>query len=141
MYVPAERLIRWLIRVLNLLLAVLERRTRSGPLEPPRPPEGPPPQPAPPTLPPHRSPYAAAAAAEAEADRRGAVRRYPPPSTRPYAPPRWHQPEQPEPPAGRHTGAAHRLTQGRRRAELWLATHGIDTGPRRIHGVPVGGPR
>ncbi|MEW2089302.1 hypothetical protein AB0932_03260 [Streptomyces sp. NPDC006682] len=29
-----------------------------------------------------------------------------------------------------------RLQRQRRRA-LWLATHGIDTGPRRIHGVKV----
>jgi hypothetical protein len=83
-----------------------------------------------PDLPRHRSPYAAAAAASA-ADRAGATRRYPPPSPRPYAPAAWHAPE----------NAASRLTQGRRRAELWLATVGIDAGPRRIHGVLVGAER
>ncbi|ANZ18301.1 hypothetical protein O1L44_20805 [Streptomyces noursei] len=31
-----------------------------------------------------------------------------------------------------------RLQRGRRRA-LWLSTHGIDAGPRRIHGVEVAG--
>lgn len=40
-----------------------------------------------------------------------------------------------------HTNAAKRLTQGRRRAELLLATYGIDAGPRRIHGVTVGAVR
>jgi hypothetical protein len=75
-----------------------------------------------PALPRHRSPYAAEAAAEAEADRTGAARRYPPPGPRTYAPAVYHVPRRPEP----QTSAAKRLTQGRRRAELWLATVNVD---------------
>jgi hypothetical protein len=52
-------------------------------------------------------------------------------TTRRYAPAVWHIPQE---------CAAGRLTQGRRRAELWLATHGLDAPwPVRPHGVTLGG--
>ncbi|GAA3372363.1 hypothetical protein GCM10020367_26990 [Streptomyces sannanensis] len=44
-------------------------------------------------------------------------------------------------PRGRHRARPYdshqRRQRRRRRRALWLATYGIDTGPRRIHGVEV----
>lgn len=143
----------WLVRFLRWLLSVLEHPSRdaddtAADAFPDDVPTDVPAAPAPPARAPYaesrrrpRSPYAAMAAAEAEADRVGAVRRWPPPSPRPYAPARWHIEEdrfaRQSPPTA-PASAAQRFTQGRRRAELWLATVGIDAGPRVIHGVPVG---
>jgi hypothetical protein len=145
----------WIVRTLRRLPAALDRPAPDRPaLDRPAPDQKPEPvcgaapvapsassapcdchRPA--SLPRHRSPYAAEAAAEAAADRWGAGRRYPPPGPRRYALARWHQPEvagRPAPPA-RGTDAALRLTRGRRRAELWLATAGVDAGPRVPHGA------
>lgn len=134
----------WLIRLLRWLLTAVEVPDIPAGLLPPAPcgclalaalPASPP-------LPAHRSPYAAESAAEAEADRVGAVRRWPPPSPRPYVTIRWHHEgvrrAQPVPPTA-PASAAQRLTEGRRRAELRLSTRAIDAGRLRTHGVPVGG--
>ncbi|MER6014798.1 hypothetical protein [Streptomyces bluensis] len=40
-------------------------------------------------------------------------------------------------PAERRARKDHRHQQRQRRRALWLAVHGIDVGPRRIHGVEV----
>jgi hypothetical protein len=133
-----SRLVRLLVRLLTALLTFLD---------PPHPgtagPAAPlaavvPPMPSrPPSVPLPRSRYAAEAAAEQAADQAGAVRRYPPPGPRPYAPAVYHRQRRPE-----RDSAAVRLTQGRRRAELWLATWHMDPPwPVHPHGVrlPTGG--
>ncbi len=40
-------------------------------------------------------------------------------------------------PAERHLQKHHHQQQRQRRRALWLAVHGIDTGPRHIHGMKV----
>ncbi|GGZ77251.1 hypothetical protein GCM10010344_50360 [Streptomyces bluensis] len=40
-------------------------------------------------------------------------------------------------PAERHAQKRHRQQQRQRRRTLWLAVHGIDVGPRWIHGMKV----
>lgn len=76
-------------------------------------------------LPRHKSKHAI----DAIADRRG-YGAFPAGSpARPYAPARYH------------FSLKERTRQRHRRAHLWLATVGIDAGPRRIHGMTVGGVR
>jgi hypothetical protein len=108
-----------IVRALTALLVWVDRpRPRPEADAPPWRPARPPRE-CPPPLPRHKSPYAADTGPLS-----------PTGTVRPYAPAAWHRPH----------NAADRLTHGRRRAELWLATHGFDAPwPVRPHGVTLGG--